>query len=427
MKKIAILAEIIGIVVAAVQIVGCSSSQETTRKHKEMARQQAEIERLRDQHLKLEQNWTKLHVGLTASEVEKLIGPFGKDDIQWDMVQQAALLTAALSTHPQDSGESMAVYRGQRFKLVFINGKLKSWDSEFYVKSPTAKLALKFTPGDSTTYKIITETTRQAAWEGLDERKPAGFKGGQSGNKIEMTFKQNILSTNKNGNAIARITIEKLRYLTKVVDNIILDFDSTTDMDLQDPLSRLIGHSYIIELTPSGRVANVVDANDALAAISDSPNRSATQLLTAGAITERHTIPALPIDDKTQINVGDSWEVVKDISFDQMGVKSFGKTYTLENIQDTDNRRIAAVRMNAIPSVENAKELYQAQTLPFPHDSTETYSGKLKLDLESGKVKEYNEKLTTEWIIIDPASKNNERPDAIKMSATQSYSIEKID
>ena len=295
------------------------------------------------------------------------------------------------------------------------------------VKKGTVRLALKFTPGDSTTYKVVTETTRQAAWEGPDERKPASFKGGQSGNRIEMTFSQNILSTDVKGDAIARITIENLKYLTKVADNIVLDFDSSKDNDPNNPLFKLIGHSYIIELTPSGRVANVIDADDALSAIGNSPNRTAIQLLTTGAITERHTIPALPSGDKTQFNVGDSWEVVKNVSFDQMGVKSFGKTYTLEDIQDKDNRRIAVVRMNAIPSVEHAKELYESQKLPFPYDSTETYSGQLRLDSTNGKVEDYNEKLTTEWIIIDPASKNNERPDAIQMSATQYYSIEKID
>ena len=294
-------------------------------------------------------------------------------------------------------------------------------------KKNPVKLALKFTPGDSTTYKVTTETTRLAAWEGLDERKPASFKGGQSGNKIEMTFSQNILSTLENGNAIARITIKELKYLTKVADNIVLDFDRSKDKDPNNPLFRLIGHSYIIELTPSGQVTNVVDVDDALAAISYNPNRTAIQLLSASAITERHTIPALPVDYKTEFNVGDSWEVVKNISFDQMGIKSFGKTYTLEDIRDIDNHRIAVIRMNAIPSVENAKELYQAQTLPFPYDSTDTYSGQLTLDSISGKVEEYNEKLKTEWIIIDPASKNNEKPDSIKMSATQSYSIEKID
>jgi hypothetical protein len=304
------------------------------------------------------------------------------------------------------------------------NGTAKSIPAE---KKDAVKLALKFTPGDSTTYKVTTETTRKAAWEGLDTRKPTSFKGGQSGNKIELTFSQNILSTDKKGNAIAKITIEKLKYLTKVTDNIVLDFDSTKDKDQNNPLHKLIGQSYKIEITPSGQVANIVDTNDALTAISDSPNRTAIQLLSAGAITARHTIPALPAGDKTQFNVGDSWEVVKNISFDQMGVKSFGKTYTLEDIQGSNNRRIAVIRMNAIPSAKHAKELYQSQALPFPHDSTDTYSGLLKLDFLGGKVEEYNEKLTTEWIIIDPASKNKEMPDSIKMSALQSYSIERID
>jgi len=290
------------------------------------------------------------------------------------------------------------------------------------------KLALKFTPGDSTTYKVIKETTRQAAWEGVDARKPTGFKGGQSGNRIEMTLNQHILSTDEKGNAIARTTIEGLKYRTKVADNIVLDFDSSREKDRENPLSKLIGHSYTIEITPSGQVAHIVDVNDALAAIIDSPNRTAIQLLSAGAITERHTIPALPAGDKTQFNVGDNWELVKSISFDQMGMKSYGKTYTLEDIQDKDNRRIAVVRMNAIPSAEQAKELYQAQTtLPFPFDSTDTYSGQLMLDSLSGKVEEYNEKLFAEWIIIDPTAKNNERPDSIKMSATQSHSIERMD
>jgi hypothetical protein len=289
------------------------------------------------------------------------------------------------------------------------------------------KLALKFTTGDSTTYKVIKETTRKAAWEGLDEHKPTGFEGGQSGNKIEMTFSQNILSTDKDGNAITKITIEKLIYLTKITNNIVLDFDSTKNKDQNNPLHKLIGHSYTIELTPSGQVANIVDVNDALTNISDSTNRTAVQLLSAGAITQRHSIPAIPAGDKTEYNIGDNWEVVKDISFDQMGVKSFGKTYTLEDIQGGNNRRIAVVRMNAIPSVKHAKELYQSQSFPFPHDSTDTYSGQLMLETISGKVKQYNEKLTTEWIIIDPASKNKQRPDSIRMSATQSYIIEQID
>lgn len=297
-------------------------------------------------------------------------------------------------------------------------------------KKGPIKLALKFTPGDSATYKVVNEATRQAAWEGLDARKPAGFKGGQSGSRIELTFTQHILSIDEEDNANARITIEELKYLTKVADNTILDFDSTRDTDSNNPLFKLLNQSYTIKITPFGQVIQVsnTDSIQAVFMAATAENKLAIRLLSEDTITERHTISALPAGDKTEFNIGDSWEVVKNISFDQMGIKSFGKTYTLENIRDIDNRRIAVIRMNAIPSAEHAKELYQAQTaLPFPFDSTDTYSGQLMLDSENGKVEEYNEKLISEWIIIDPASKNNEKPDSIKMSATQYYSIKKID
>jgi len=307
------------------------------------------------------------------------------------------------------------------------NGTARSISAE---KENAVILALKFTPGDSTTYRVTTETTRKAVWEGMDERKPTGFKGGQSGNKIEITFNQNILSTNENGNAVAEITIEKLKYLTKIADNIVLDFDSSRESDRQNSLSRLIGQRYKIEFTPFGQIKKGYNTDSIQAAFmaATAQNKLANRLLSEDAITQRHSIPALPAGDKTQFNIGESWEVVKDISYDQMGVKSFGKTYTLEDIEDRNNSRIAVVRMNAIPSAKHAKELYQTQTtLSFPHDSTDTYSGRLKLDLLGGKIEEYNEKLTTEWIIIDPASKNKERPDSIRMSETRSYSIERID
>ena len=60
-------------------------------------------------------------------------------------------------------------------------------------------------------------------------------------------------------------------------------------------------------------------------------------------------------------------------------------------------------------------------------DNTETYTGELKLDLSAGKVEEYRENLTSEWLIVDPNPKENEQPSALKMTAVRSYSIEKID
>ena len=407
--------------------------QEAARKQKEMARQQAEIERLRDQQLNLEQNWTKLHVGLTPSEVEKLIGPFGKDDFQWDMVQQAALFTAVLSTRPQDSGESMAVYRGQRFKLVFINGKLKSWDSEFYVKSPTVQPALKLAPEDRITYKVTTDRERGVLWEGPLKNKPRSFVGGHSGNKIELTFTRQTQSVDDEGSTVVKITINALKYLAKVKDNIVLDFDSSREKDRDNPLNKLIGQSYTIELTASGEVSNVIDVNDARAAVAGSTrnNARATQLLSIQAITEQHSIPALPAVKNEQLIPGKTWSDIKTFSFGPMGSKSFERIYEIKQISETDGRQIAVAQMNAVPSAAKAKELYKEQStgvFSSLFDNTETYTGELRLDLASGQIEKYTEEFRSDWIAVDPlATKQEKEPDMLRMSATRIHRIERID
>jgi hypothetical protein len=315
-----------------------------------------------------------------------------------------------------------AEHRGASAKSEIEVGKTKKQSTDF-------ELALKFSPHDSTTYKATIETGRQATWEGLPEKKPSSFKGGHSGSKIEVTFDQHIQSIKDNGNAVAKITIKELKYQTQVTDNIVLDFDSTRKDDMKGPLGKLIGKSYTIEITPSGQVSKIIDVNDIVAAVSDgsSAGKTAFQLLSVNAIKVRHTIPGLP-DERERLIVGQSWDNAKSFHFDQMGTKSYSKTYTLEEIKNVNNSPIAVIRMNAIPSVEDAKELYEKQTtLPFPFDSTETYSGQTKLNLAEGKVEQCSENLLIEWIIIDPSSKTNEMPDAIKMSALQNYSIERID
>ena len=105
-------------------------------------------------------------------------------------------------------------------------------------------LALKFTPEDSTTYKVTTEADKSVEWEGPAAGKPKGFIGGHTGNRVEMTFTQDIKSIDDKGNATAKITIKGLKYLAKVKDNIVLDFDSSTGKDTSSPFSKLIGQSY---------------------------------------------------------------------------------------------------------------------------------------------------------------------------------------
>ena len=303
--------------------------------------------------------------------------------------------------------------------------------TEVEEQSPSVRLALKFSPEDLTTYKVVLETDKSVQWEG-GVSKPEGFQGGHTGNKMEMTFDQQIQRVDDQGNATARITIKALKYLATIKNNVTLDFDSSREEDRSNPLSKLIGQSYTIEITPSGKVSKVADTSDALAAVKgdSAANNVAVKLLSADAVKEQHTIPALPAAGKTQVRKDGKWSSMKKVSFDMMGIKSYEKVYTLKEIIDADNRRVAVATMEAVPSAEDAKQLHKEQTTESfskMFDNTETYTGELKLDLSEGKVEKYREELVVEWFIVNPSPKDDEPPAALRMAAARLYSIEKID
>ena len=299
-------------------------------------------------------------------------------------------------------------------------------------KGPAVLLALKFAPQDSTTYRVVVEADRSVVWEGPLPEKPTGFKGGHTGNRIETTFAQRIQSADDKGNAIAEIKIEALKYLAKVRDDAVLDFDSSREKDKDNPLAKLIGQSYTIQISPAGQVLQVVDANQARAAVegSSSAHQTASALFSAEAIKQRHTIPALPPGEKNRLSPGESWSSTATFPFDMMGSKSYEKIYTLKEIKDADDRQFAVADMNAVPSSEMAQELHKEQTtnpLEKMFDTNENYSGQLKLDLTAGKVEKCLEELRIEWVIVDPQAKDDKEPAALRMSAMRLYSIEKID
>jgi len=294
-------------------------------------------------------------------------------------------------------------------------------------------LALKFTEQDSTTYKVTTQTERSVKFEGSLPNEDV-FKGGTTGNKIEITFTQRIDSIDDKGNAAAKITIEALKYLAKVKDNVVLDFDSSTEADQNSPLAKLVGQSYVVKLSPAGRVLEVSDVSDAQTAVrgGSSAAKAALKLVSPDEIKRRHTLIALPGTDKNQLCAGDNWSSTQSFSFGLMGSKAYERIYTLKEVKDTDSRRIAVVEMDAIPTSEMAEQLHEEQqTSGFSQfsDSTETYTGRLKLDLTAGKVEEALEKLQSEWLVVDPSvrQQDNKEPAAVRMTATRIYHIEKVD
>ena len=292
-----------------------------------------------------------------------------------------------------------------------------------------ATLALKFSPQDSTTYRVIAESERSIKWEGAVPEEPA-FKGGRNHNRLEMTFAQEIQSVDDKGNAIAKITVKGLKYSSIVKDNPAFEFDSSKPKDPNHPLAKLIGQSYTIKIAPTGEVTKVVDVKEAQLAVRKGSvvPRIALRLLNSETIKGRHGTLVLPDTDKNQLRPGDNWSSTRTFSFGMMGSESYEKIYTLNEIKDQDNRQVAIIEMNAIPASETAKE-QAAAVFAEGFDNTETYTGELELDLTTGKVEKYLEKLQSEWIIALPLAEQevDKGPAVLTMIAIRLYRLEKID
>lgn len=301
-------------------------------------------------------------------------------------------------------------------------------------EGPAIELALKYTTNDSTTYKYTAEAQRGIKWEGPISKDNA-FKGGTTSSRVEMTFTQQIQSTDEKGNAVAKITIIGLKHLSIIRDNPAIDFDSTREKDKNNALMKLIGESYTIEITPDGRVAQVIDANQAQAAVTGAAPaaKTAAAMLTTQAITERHTIPAMPAEDKNKLRKGDNWRSLKSFSFGLMGSKSYERIYTLKELTEKDNHRIAVVEMKSDPTTEMAQKLHKDKAIgdfSKMFENTEQYTGRLEVDLNAGKIEKCIETLDSEWIAVEPMvgeKDKNKEPAVLTMTANRLYSLEKIE
>ena len=92
--------------------------------------------------------------------------------------------------------------------------------------------------------------------------------------------------------------------------------------------------------------------------------------------------------------------------------------------------RVAVVEMNAIPTTESEdpKAAQAAASLAQMFDNYDKYTGQLRLDLTTGTVDKYEEKLRSQWFMLDPAAKKtDENADSMTMTAVSTHILERID
>jgi len=300
------------------------------------------------------------------------------------------------------------------------------------VEQKSATLALKFAPGDIATYKAAREWEKSVKFEGEKSKAPL-IRGEKTGSKLEFTFAQEIQSINDQGNAIAKNTIKELKYSEIVQGKEITDFDSSREVNLKGAdMVKLIGKEYTLEISPAGKVVNVIDTTQIMDTAKGNMTfeKTVKDLFSEDAIKSLYEAEALPSAGKNKLQVGDSWSNTKAVSFDLMGYKGYEKIYTVKQIIRQDDHDIAIIEMNAIPSAEMTGELQKKRaisSLAKMFDNTESYTGQLKFDITSGKVKSASEKIEAEWVAVDPEVEKDKKPNVLKMKTLRFYSLEKLD
>jgi len=295
---------------------------------------------------------------------------------------------------------------------------------------PAVELALKFVPEQAATYRLTTESWKSVEWKGAASAKPPKFTDGRTGSHVELTFEQRVEQVQDDGNAVLGITIRRVKDVIESVNKVVLDFDSARPADSDNPLAALVGKSYRVKMSSQGQVLEISNVEPVRQALQGNlpGHRVAARLLSDEEIRNRHEIVALSALKDRQVHPGQTWSSIRTFSFDDLGAKTYERVYTLKQVQQ-DKGQVAVVEMKAIPSAALAEELHKRQTTnPFVSmsDNTDSYEGRLVLDLDRGQVREYVEQMQNEWVIADPVAVQAGRPAAITMAARRLHRLEQV-
>jgi hypothetical protein len=290
---------------------------------------------------------------------------------------------------------------------------------------PSVDLAMKYTAGQTGTYKLTSESWRTAKFEGPELSKEPKLKNGRSGGAMTMVYSQDITGINADGSANAKITIKQLKYDSENSNEVTNKFDSTVEADKGKPFAKLIGQSYTVKLMPDGK-AQVIDAEGVRGAITEGAAKDLVNALFSDKELARlHTVAALPETAKQK--VGSKWSETELSPRGMMDTKNFEKQYTLKEVKDGS----AVIEMKAVPSTkpvekgEVSSDAMMKSMFAGMMESKDNYTGKLVMGT-SGALKNYEETLDARWFATDPQAKAGAEPDKITIGFMQKHTIEKV-
>lgn len=296
--------------------------------------------------------------------------------------------------------------------------------------SPSARVSLQFTPNTTASYEVTTEVTKDFRFEQPTVDK---LREEQTQTLIRMGFTQTVTDVDSQGVATCDVRIDSLAITMTNKNEERLVFDSTNEAHRTNPLMKLIGQHYTVQMSPDGKVVGFDSEAAKKAVTTGVEGQVAKRLLEEVGIRERHEIPA--IWDIVGLTVASkkTWKQVVPSPPGALEPKSYEKVYTLKGIETKNGHSVAVIEMKAMESAEPAPGQTQsaASGMGFfakMFDSQDDYTGKLLLDLSSGEVLEYNETLVSTYLAKDtpanapPAAE----PDTLTMRFTHRIAMKKL-
>lgn len=286
-------------------------------------------------------------------------------------------------------------------------------------KRAAVQVSQQFTPQTTDTYEVAATTTKDFKFE-----QPALEKVRQeeTSTSVRMTFDQRIDKVDENGSAEAAIIIRDLACRVVKQNEVQIDYDSRRETDRQNPLQKLIGQSYTVRLSPDGKAEALDISTVKTSNIPGQEGRLAAHLFTKEEVSKRHEILALP-DPGTPVKIGTTWERIVPSPQGMLASKNFRKVYTVKDIQRTDNGKIATIEMNASESAASADAAGGSMGIFAKMLDTEVqYTGKMTMNLDTGKVLDYNETLISSHTAqeMNPKAKPEQGPDTLMIRFIQS-------
>ncbi len=296
--------------------------------------------------------------------------------------------------------------------------------------APEANIALNFANNQSNTY----QQSIYARKDYLFDRPTAGSKKVKMNeSKIDVTFDQIVTSVDENGTATADITIKAVKFMAKDQEGVSLDYDSVKSQDNKNALGKLIGQTYTIKISSTGKVTKIVNVAKARNAVKRGNfNAQAKSLVSDKVIKERHNVLALPDPEKSMLKKGDQWSRVVLSPPGMLIPKRYEKVYTVTNIDSGKDIAIAAVNMKAMPTSKTSAEAATTEFSPMAmmggFDSVDKYEGKFVTNLKTGKIIDYYENIKVEYVAIQqpPDQDPDKGPDTLKLGFTKNISLKAV-